>query len=280
MNNYWIILSLFSSTVIAIAIYLLIKERLLSFLINKNLTTSNYAGKQVINCAGLLVFLPVFLASLPFFVIQVSLTQLMFVLMIPVLTFTGLLDDILGDSSAKGLIGHADVILNGSFTTGSIKALLGGILGLLIAWIRFQSMLTMILDFFIFTLSVNTINLLDLRPGRAIKGFGSLLIITAAVSKFTQIQYILPTVIVLLMYTDGELKETYMLGDTGSNLLGGVLGFYGVIGLQAVFKWIMLAMLLSLHVLSEFVSISKIIEMTPWLDRLDMLGRGKKRSKL
>ena len=254
------------------------KDGLLSFIKEKNLIATNYAGKEVINCAGLLILLPLLLASLLFFLLEPTLTQLIFVLMMPILAFTGLLDDILGDSSTKGLIGHANVILKGGFSTGFLKALLGGILGLLLAWARYHSLLIMILDVFVFALSVNTINLLDLRPGRAIKGFGLLSLIIAVMSQFDQIQSVFPTVIVLLLYIGGELEESYMLGDTGANLLGGILGFYGVIVLQPIAKGILLTLLFSMHFLSEFVSISKLIEQTPWLYRLDMLGREKKRS--
>lgn len=254
------------------------QDGLLSYIKHKNLIAMNYAGKEVINCAGLLIFLPLLLSALLSFLIQPNQTQLVFALMIPILTFIGMLDDLLGDSSAKGLIGHANVIRNGGFSTGFLKALVGGILGLLLAWIRYQSLLIMALDIFIFALSVNTINLLDLRPGRAIKGFGLILLIMAAMAKFAEINFIFPTIIILLLYIRGELKEIYMLGDTGANLLGGILGFYGVIVLQPITKGILLTLLFSLHLLSEFVSISKLIEETSWLYRLDMLGRNKKRS--
>ncbi len=244
----------------------------------KNLFSINYSGRQVVNCAGLLIFLPIFLVSLLVFLIQPNLSQLIFVLMIPLLTFTGLFDDILGDSSTKGLLGHTFALRKGEFSTGFLKALLAGVLGLLLAWANYKNLLIMIIDIFLFSLSVNTINLLDLRPSRAIKGFGLLLIIIATIAHFIKLHFILPTIIVLLLYIRGELDEVYMLGDTGANLLGGILGFYGVMVLHPIAKGILLILLFSMHLLSEFVSISKLIERTPWLYRLDMLGRERKRS--
>lgn len=280
MNRYWALLFLFLSVSTAVIVYLITAEVLLLFMKRKNLITVNYAGRQVINSGGLMLLMPVLLASLPIFLLNPRPVEVIFILMIPMLAFTGLIDDILGDTLSKGLTGHANVILKNGFSTGILKALSGGMIGLLLAWISYQSLLVMFLDVFIFALSVNAINLLDLRPGRAIKGFGFLILIIAAVARFAELQFVLPVIIVLLLYIGGELEEVYMLGDTGASLLGGILGFYGLMVLNPTAKVILFTLLFSMHVLSEFVSLSELIEHTSWLNRLDMLGRVRKRSRI
>jgi UDP-N-acetylmuramyl pentapeptide phosphotransferase/UDP-N-acetylglucosamine-1-phosphate transferase len=78
-----------------------------------------------------------------------------------------------------------------------------------------------------------------------------------------------------MFYLEGEMEEAYMLGDTGANLLGGILGFYEVIGLPVKGKIILTIFLVALHVLAEFQSFSKWIDAVPILRAIDRLGRKK-----
>ena len=120
---------------------------------------------------------------------------------------------------------------------------------------------------------MNFVNLLDLRPGRAIKGFGIMLLLISGLTWFSQIQFILPVISVLVLYIKGEMKEFYMLGDTGANLLGGILGFYGVLALTPIAKGCLLIALLFLQLFAEYHSLSAIIAEHPLLKKMDMLGR-------
>jgi UDP-GlcNAc:undecaprenyl-phosphate GlcNAc-1-phosphate transferase len=86
-------------------------------------------------------------------------------------------------------------------------------------------------------------------------------------------QYVMPIITVLMFYIRGEMEEVYMLGDIGSNLLGGILGFYGVLVLTPAIKGILLFLLLFLHLFTEFHSLSASIENIPLLKKIDMLGR-------
>ena len=67
--------------------------------------------------------------------------------------------------------------------------------------------------------------------------------------------------------------EEAMLGDTGSNLLGGVAGVWLLTFLGPDARWIALAVVTFLTIYGEFRSISAAISSFPPLRLLDSLGR-------
>ncbi len=69
-----------------------------------------------------------------------------------------------------------------------------------------------------------------------------------------------------------DLGERAMLGDCGANALGAMLGAAAV-GLPRPARITLLAGITGLTAASEKVSFTKVIERTPPLRRLDMLGR-------
>lgn len=255
------------------AVFYLFRNRILMFLKEKNVCRTNYSGSEVITAAGLLLLFPCLFGSIPFLMTEKFDSAVFYCMMIFSLSFCGLLDDILGDSASKGLKGHVGRFWKGGLSTGFVKALTGGIIGLLLGWLRYKSFLLFLVDGICFALCVNSINLLDLRPGRAIKGFFLLLLVTVPVSGLMEIWVLLPAVTALFLYLGGEMKEAYMLGDTGANLLGGILGFYEVTALPLFSKAVLVLMLATLHILSEYKSLSKWIEAVPVLRKVDMLGR-------
>jgi UDP-GlcNAc:undecaprenyl-phosphate GlcNAc-1-phosphate transferase len=268
----YITLLLLSSAISGFSFYA-IRGQIMYFLKQKNVVQRNYAGEQVLGSGGLLILIPCLLAVLPSFLISPSPLLPLFVIIILSLAFCGMLDDLLGDSSSKGLADHIKNFLKGSFSTGILKAITGVLIGFLLAWLRNNGWILLILDTFVFAFSVNTVNLMDLRPGRAIKSFAVIVFLIAVFSGFSQMQYVMPIITVLMFYIRGEMEEVYMLGDIGSNLLGGILGFYGVLVLTPAIKGILLFLLLFLHLFTEFHSLSASIENIPLLKKIDMLGR-------
>ena len=68
-------------------------------------------------------------------------------------------------------------------------------------------------------------NLLDLRPGRASKGFLTAWIVLAAFAwGSAYVVLSLPVAAATLLWLAPDLGERGMLGDVGANLLGAVLG--------------------------------------------------------
>jgi hypothetical protein len=64
-----------------------------------------------------------------------------------------------------------------------------------------------------------------------------------------------------------------MLGDAGSNVLGGLVGLRSVGRLTGRGRWIAIGALASLNVLGEARSLGQLIERTPVVRELDALGR-------
>lgn len=187
----------------------------------------------------------------------------------------GFIDDRWGDRSATGIRGHLRKFIDGEITTGFVKAV-GG-LTLSICVCRYgldQSWKSSLLSGLIIALSANMLNLLDLRPGRASGTFlfvGILLLSTLwARHQFSAPLLILAIPVVILHERDCRAKA--MMGDCGSNSLGAALGISTVLlfpGWMA--NGLILLVLVSLHLLAEKISFTKVIAGNPLLSKLDRI---------
>ena len=131
-----------------------------------------------------------------------------------------------------------------------------------------------LVDLSLLLLATNLGNLLDLRPGRAEK---SLALVLAGlclgywtIEPVELIGLFLGPVAVGAWYT---LRERAMLGDTGSYLVGALIGISLVTTLSDSARLVALALLVALTVYGEFRSLSEAIERIPLIRRLDSLGR-------
>src|SRR2546425_12553355 len=110
-------------------------------------------------------------------------------------------------------------------------------------------------------LAANALNQLDTRPGRALKAYlAAALAVDAPVG----------IAVLLLPY---DLREMAMLGDAGSNALGGLLGLKSVERFTGRGRWVAIGALAGLTLLGERTSIGALIERTPVLSWIDRLGR-------
>jgi hypothetical protein len=160
----------------------------------------------------------------------------------------GVADD-LWSGAERGFRAH----LRAGRTTGVLK-LVG--IPLYALW-RTRSVSAMVLV----SLAANVLNQLDTRPGRALKAY-----LLASVPLRAP-----KTVAVLLAPYD--LREMAMLGDSGSNALGAVLGFGSVSKFTERQRWSAIAALAGLNLLGERTSLGSLIERTPLLRELDRWGR-------
>jgi UDP-GlcNAc:undecaprenyl-phosphate GlcNAc-1-phosphate transferase len=133
----------------------------------------------------------------------------------------------------------------------------------------------------------NLLNLFDLRPGRAIKvalAGGALLAAGgpagprrgggAATGQRPGTGQVLAAPLGAAAALLGEdLGERAMLGDAGANSLGALLGVAAAAGLSRPARVALLAGITGLTAASEKVSFTAVIERTPALRWLDMLGR-------
>jgi hypothetical protein len=190
----------------------------------------------------------------------------------------GALDDLAGDGSSKGLRGHLGAAARGQVTTGLVKVAGIGATGLLAAALADRRRddlraLDTLVGGAVVAGAANMANLLDLRPGRALK-----VTVLAA----------LPLLLggdpagapraaaaagAALGVLGPDLAGRAMLGDTGANAAGALVGsaLLGSTGRRG--RVAALAVLAALTLASERVSFTRVIESTPVLRELDAWGR-------
>ncbi len=186
----------------------------------------------------------------------------------------GTYDDLAGSGDRRGFGGHLGALGHGEVTTGAIK--LGGIgaTGIISAALAGGSPADVVINAGLVAGGANLLNLFDLRPGRAIKvavASGALITAGGAVSSSAALAP-LPPVAAALALLPEDLGERAMLGDAGANALGAMLGAAAT-GLPRPARIALLAGIAGLTAASEKVSFTKVIERTPALRWLDMLGR-------
>ncbi|HZL47409.1 MAG TPA: hypothetical protein VFC30_00160 [Solirubrobacteraceae bacterium] len=211
----------------------------------------------------------------------------------------GLIDDTLGDDRApasgssgaapsdaptpsdasartapRGWRGHGRAALRGELSTGVLKA--AGSLGLALFAMSFEgfSKPHWLLAVGVLVLATNVFNLLDLRPGRAIKAFvllgAGLTLGSLEVRPLWSLGLFVAPALVAGLY---DLRERAMLGDTGANLIGALAGLWLVLTLSGTGQLIALALLAAITLYGELRSISALVERTPGLRALDSWGR-------
>jgi len=202
--------------------------------------------------------------------------SLLIIFLIVTLGLLGLIDDLLGSRSASGFKGHFRMLLKEKqLTTGALKALMGGLSALLASYfISPGNWWQLLLNASIIALTTNAFNLLDLRPGRAIKFFLlSVFLLLAFSWQQEEILLLAPLLGGVLAYFPLDLQAKGMMGDIGSNILGGALGLFLAWNLPLIAKSVLLIFLLLFHLYTEKYSLSETIARVTWLRYLDELGR-------
>ncbi|MBO8159177.1 MAG: hypothetical protein H0Z36_06425 [Thermosyntropha sp.] len=199
---------------------------------------------------------------------------LLFIFGITAVSFLGFIDDRLGRRDTLGFKGHFGKLFKGKLTTGGLKALGGGMIALFLAFSIGGTWYDVLLNTFIIALFTNLLNLFDLRPGRAIKGFFFLLAIIAGFARFdNEWMFIVPLIGAVIIYFPVDLKAKAMMGDAGSNVLGLGLGYISALSLTLNLRIGVLIFLLAVHIYTERYSLTKTIEQNRVLRWIDELGR-------
>jgi UDP-GlcNAc:undecaprenyl-phosphate GlcNAc-1-phosphate transferase len=177
-------------------------------------------------------------------------------------------DDLAGSGDRRGFRGHLGALRHGEVTTGAAKLGGIGVTGLASAAMAGGSPADVVINAGLVAGGANLLNLFDLRPGRAIKvAVASGALITAGGS-LTPV----PPLAAALTLLPEDLGERAMLGDCGANALGAMLGAAAT-SLPRPARIALLAGITGLTAASEKVSFTKVIERTPALRWLDLLGR-------
>jgi len=182
----------------------------------------------------------------------------------------GVVDDGFG-GSVRGLRGHLRALLSGHLTTGGVK-LAAAVLAatITVAWTPRNHFWANLLALIAIAGCTNIWNGLDVGPGRALKGFLVVALVLLAVDLKAFLLVCTGAATATLI---PDLRERGMLGDSGANLLGFLVGAEIVRRLPEV--WLIPAVLIviGLNVLAETVTFSRTIEAVPPLRWFDRLGR-------
>jgi UDP-N-acetylmuramyl pentapeptide phosphotransferase/UDP-N-acetylglucosamine-1-phosphate transferase len=197
----------------------------------------------------------------------------------------GFYDDIVGhrpeQKAAKGFAGHLGALREGRVTSGLVKIAGVGAGSLAAAALLaadpsrprrgvLRGTADVLLGAGVIAGTANLLNLLDLRPGRALKAgaaIGAPLVLgrggAMTAGTLGAGAALLPR----------DLDEDIMLGDAGANALGALLGVALAARTGPAGRAFALTVLAGLTAASEKISFTKVIQDTPWLRRLDELGR-------
>lgn len=189
--------------------------------------------------------------------------------------FLGLIDDLLGTEDDRGFRGHLQALAQGRLTTGAMKLFGGGVVAIVLAAAPGEvSGRRLLADAALVALAANLGNLLDRAPGRTIK-VGLLVYLPIALAAGTSPVglALAPVVGAAAGLLPADLGERLMLGDTGANLLGAVLGLAVVLETSRPVRTAVLIALVVLNAASERISFTRVIDATPGLRHLDRLGR-------
>lgn len=224
----------------------------------------------------------------------------------------GAVDDIYGSGASRGFRGHLSALREGRLTTGGIKlfgiSLAAFVVALILSAISpwgvgvpirgggalLAAVMLALLAGAAIALTSNLVNLLDLRPGRALKSYSVLavagvlsavfglgpqaaLFVASVPGRSTTLLdlavltiFLLGPVLAVWRY---DVGETAMLGDAGANPMGAVAGMFIVAGLPRWGLFVYLAIMLALNLASEKFSFTDLIERNKVLSWLDGLGR-------
>lgn len=255
----------------------LILYYLLTMLKNTGAVRPNYLGVSIPVSAGLsfpAAVMAVYMLAAILSRYKPSFTIFMLGLM--TISFLGFIDDMLGQRDTLGFKGHIGSLLRGTLTTGGLKAGGGFALAIFLAYFHSPNLINLAINCLIIALFTNLINLLDLRPGRAVKGYLFFLLVIIALAR-GRVEWLLmvPLLGAVLYYFIFDIKARAMMGDAGSNVLGLALGYYTVLSLPFWYRSGFLIFLILIHVYTEKYSLSKTIEKIPLLRAVDQWGRGK-----
>jgi UDP-N-acetylmuramyl pentapeptide phosphotransferase/UDP-N-acetylglucosamine-1-phosphate transferase len=192
----------------------------------------------------------------------------------------GFVDDTLGGED-RGFRGHLRALSRGRLTSGMIKLLGGAALGLVLAGDRqFVTWQRLFADAVLIALAANLANLFDRAPGRVLKWSLLAYLPFAVVAGGRAVGIaVAPVIGAAVGLLPEDLGERLMLGDTGANLLGGVLGLGVVLECSRTTRNAVLVALIVLNLVSEAVSFSRVIEAVPPLRWFDRLGRRRVRRR-
>ncbi len=185
-------------------------------------------------------------------------------------------DDLVGarpeQARDKGLAGHLRALRAGRVSAGVVKvAGIGGAAAVAAVLTRHgRGLPDAVLTTGLVAGTANLVNLLDLRPGRAAK---AVTLAAAAGLRGPHGGLVAGPLGAAAAVLPADLGERVMLGDSGANALGALLGLRAAAVPSRPVRAGLLAVVTALTLASERISFTRVIEATPGLRELDRLGR-------
>ena len=218
---------------------------------------------------------------------------------VAVVAVAGLSDDLFGEPADRGLRGHFRALREGRVTTGLVKlvaiALMAAWASLpviasarTVPWAALPSPVTFLAATALIAATTNLHNLLDLRPGRALKAGIGLTALALPALAFSlpmlsgtprpagwEVALVVGVAAIgpMLAVLPSDLAERSMLGDAGANAVGFVTGLVLAHSLSDVTLVVAAVVVVVLNLMSEQISFSAVIDRTPLLHAIDMVGR-------
>ncbi len=188
----------------------------------------------------------------------------------------GLYDDLVGSAPnalpAKGLRGHLGALRSGRVSSGLVKLIGIAAAGVLAAGALTETPMERLVVGGVVAGSANLVNLLDLRPGRALK---AVLLLGSPVlaARGAPARLVAGPFLTAAALLPDDLAERTMLGDCGANSLGALLGLAAAAACPRAARVALLAALVTVTLVSERVSLGAVLGRTPALGALDRWGR-------
>ena len=263
--------------IVMLAVSLLFGTACTAWLTNRfDLRKPNFRGVRIPYVAGLVFVLT---ASFDFAISWIfdgahAGSKLAYIVAVLGFGVLGFWDDIAGDRSVGGFRGHINALRSGKVTTGAIKMFGGGLISgvcALMLWYPYVG--HCLVAWLLIPLCANTLNLLDLRPGRCLFGFlvmSAVSLIALAVQGQIPVAYFLTIAIavaVCLYALDASGK--IMIGDTGSNAFGAFAGVAFALYVPIGWQIAIVAALVGLNLWCESHSLSRLIEGNAVLRSID-----------
>lgn len=250
---------------------------LIPMLVENGAVGRNYLDREIAVSTGISFSMALFLVGIVYrFFPWYDASYHLFLLGLVTVSLLGFIDDMLGKRDTLGFKGHIGALLRGRLTTGGLKAVGGGLTAFFLALVIGGTWWQILLNTLVMALFTNLLNLFDLRPGRAVKGYLLFLLLMVALAG-GKLDWLLvvPLLGAVLVYFPLDVKARVMMGDAGSNVLGLSLGYLAVISLSDWARLGLLFFLIAIHLYTEKYSLSETIEKVAVLRALDQLGRSR-----
>ena len=270
---------MFNLFIIAIITILLTKvtfDLIFDFLQEGGLIAENYREQSIPYGYGLLyglnfIFILVIGSLIGVYKFEISTR---FIILVLTMTLIGIIDDVLGQKNFQGFKGHIKALIcEHKLTTGFLKMTFSFIMVFYLFFEWYSDLSAALIATFLALLGANFINLLDVRPGRALKVVFFLSVIIFLLFQNDSLLLLLPIIIMVLFSLPVDLKSQGMMGDVGANILGGVLALILIINVSEFIQLIILLGLIIINLSAEFYSFTEYIAGNKVLSFIDELGK-------